>query len=183
VTPTVPVRVAWAVDLLDPQPDERLLEVGGGPGVSAALVYDRLSSGILHAAERSGTAIARTKARCAEHLAAGRLVLHQCALVDLDLPDASVDTAFAIDVNVFWTTDAAAELAAFRRVLVPRGRLAVLYGSASPQGGGLRARVLDPVAEAVHRAGFDDVQVVEAADGGGVLARSHAGRRGRSVLG
>ena len=167
----VPDRIRWAVDLLDPQPDERLLEVGGGPGVSAALVCERLTTGVLVAADRSATAIARTRARCAEHVASGRLQLRQQSLAELDLPDASVDTAFAIDVNVFWTTDARAELAVLRRVLVPGGRLAVLYGSASPQGGGLRSRVLDPVAEAVHRAGFGQVAVVEERDGCGVLAR------------
>ena len=58
-----------------------------------------------------------------------------------------------------------------RRVLVPGGRLAVLYGSASPQGAGLRARVLDPVAEAVRAAGFEQVEVVQERDGCGVLAR------------
>lgn len=169
-----PARISWAVDLLDPGPDERLLEVGGGPGVSAALVCARLTSGVLHAADRSATAIARTRARCAEHLTAGRLVAHQVALTDLDLPDASVDTAFSVDVNVFWTTDAATELAVLRRVLVPGGRLAVLYGAASPQGGSMRERVLDPVAEAVRRAGFVDVRLVEDQDGCGVLATSPA---------
>jgi ubiquinone/menaquinone biosynthesis C-methylase UbiE len=172
---TVPLRLRWAAELLDPRPDHRLLEVGCGPGVLACLLCERLTAGVVVASDRSATAIERTRARCSEHVASGRLLLRQQALADLDLPDASVDTAFSVDVNVFWTDDAAAELVVLRRVLVPGGRLAVLYGSASPQGASLHERVLGPVAEAVRRAGFGDVRVVDEADGCGVLAKSPDG--------
>lgn len=165
----VPVRVRWAVDLLDPRPDERLLEVGGGPGVCAALVCERLTTGVLVETDRSATAIARTRERCAEHLASGRLELRQQALTDLDLPAASVDTAFTIDVNLFWMSSAEVELRVLRRALVPGGRLAVLYGAGSPQGTSTRSRILDPVAGALRRNGFEQVEVVEQERGCGVL--------------
>jgi len=74
-TGRVPDRLRWAVDVVDPQPDEELLEVGCGPGVAAALVCERLASGRLHAVGRSATAAERTRRRGADHLASGRLHL------------------------------------------------------------------------------------------------------------
>ena len=56
----VPARIAWAVELLDLRPDDRVLEFGCGPGVAAGLVADRLSVvGRIVAVDRSATAVAR----------------------------------------------------------------------------------------------------------------------------
>ena len=168
----VPARIAWAVDLLDPQPADRLLEVGSAPGVAAALVCERLTTGHLVAVERSATGLRRIADRNAEQVASGRLVLRGCALADLDEPADSVDVAFSVNVNVFWTSSAERELSVLRHVLAPGGRLAVLYGSDVPKGTDLRARILDPVARAVSTAGFTVTDVPSEPAGCGVLARA-----------
>ena len=62
-----------AVDLLGPQPADAILEVGGGSGVSAALICGRLGSGRLVALDRSSVAGRRNAKRNTDHLAAGRL--------------------------------------------------------------------------------------------------------------
>jgi SAM-dependent methyltransferase len=168
----VPARVAWAVDLLDPQPADRLLEVGGAPGVAAALICERLTTGHLVAVERSATGLRRIGGRNAEHVESGRLVLRGCALADLDEPADSIDVAFAVNVNVFWTSTPERELSVLRHLLVSGGRLAVLYGSDIPNGTDLRARILDPVAQAVSTAGFTVTDVRSEPGGCGVLARA-----------
>lgn len=173
--PAVPARVAWAVELLDPSPDDVVLEVGGGPGVSAALVCERLTTGRLVAVDRSAVALERTGRRAAHHVAAGRLVLVNSALADAPLEPASVDRAFAVDVNLFWTRDAAAELDVLARALRPSGPLAVLYGSAGPTGPG---RVLGAVSAAVGRHGFTDVRTVVSSAGFGVVACRDPARGG-----
>jgi hypothetical protein len=43
--PGVPGRLRWAVELLEVAPDDQLLEIGPGPGVSVALVCERLTGG------------------------------------------------------------------------------------------------------------------------------------------
>jgi SAM-dependent methyltransferase len=179
--------VRWAVDVLDLRPHDRVLEVGGGTAASARLVLDRIPSGRLVALDRSVTASRRIAAALPREVDGGRLVVVTRALADVDadvrvdvdgdegdatLSPASVDVAFAVDVNVFWTSDAAPELAVLRRLLVPRGRLAVCFGADGPRAEAVRPRVLDPVARHVTAAGFVEVEVRAETDGVGVLARA-----------
>lgn len=167
-SPAVPARVAWAVDLLDPRPDDVVLEVGGGPGVSASLVCARLTTGRLVEVERSPVAVARTRARAAGHVDAGRLVVVEGELASARLEPSSVDRALALDVGAFWTADPAAELDVLAGALRPGAPLLVLYGADSPTG---PARVVPAVAAALGRHGFVGVRAVEAAEGWGVVAR------------
>jgi len=162
----VPDRLRWAVELVDPAADELLLEVGCGPGVAATLVCERLQTGRLLALDRSATAIARAARRNSGHLAAGRLVLQQCELRDLEIAPASLSHAFAIDVNVFWTTTAAAELQVLREALRPGGRMHLVYGV----GPGDPGRVSGAVAGRLASAGFDDIAVRESSSAFGLTA-------------
>lgn len=126
---TVPARVAWTVDLLDVQPDDGILEFGCGPGVAASLVAGRLvgGHGRLVAIDRSRVAVERTRGRNVDHIDAARMVAQQLALADLDVERHQFDKAFGINVNVFWTSTAAPELAVLARVLRPAGILYLAY--------------------------------------------------------
>ena len=148
----IPDRVRAAVELVDPQPGERILEIGGGPGVSAGLVCERLGDGQLLAVDRSAVAVQRTEARNAEHVATGRLVVRQASLDELDLEAASLDKAFCLNVNLFWTRDPAREVAILRAALREGGTLHVLYGT---DGTSTADRVTAPVAAALRARGFE----------------------------
>jgi SAM-dependent methyltransferase len=170
-----PVRVRWAVDVLDLRPDDRVLEVGGGTAASARLLLERIPRGRLVALDRSPTASRRIAAASPLDVDLGRLVVVTRALADVEdtlLTPASVDVALAVDVNVFWTSDAAPELRVLRRLIVPGGRLAVCFGTDGPRADAIRSRVLEPVARHVTAAGFVDVEVRAEQEGAGVLARA-----------
>lgn len=111
-------RHTWAVELLDLRPSQHVLEIGCGTGTASALAAERLTTGSITAIDRSATAIARATAT---HPAIRFLEATVEAL------DGSFDVAFAINVNLFWTGDAAAECAALRRLLTPAGVLVVVY--------------------------------------------------------
>jgi SAM-dependent methyltransferase len=171
VSTAVPPRIVWAVELLDPRADDVVLEVGCGPGVAAELVCRRVVAGRVVAVDRSPVAVERTARRNAGALADGRLQVVRSSLAELQLPRGSVDRAFCVDVNLFWTGDAAADLTVLRDVLRPGGHLFVLYGH-GPTGAD---RVCATVEAALRRHGFDGVTTVSSAAGSGVRARAPRG--------
>jgi SAM-dependent methyltransferase len=136
-----PEHARWAVAMLDPGPDDLLLEIGCGPGVAVALACERLAGGKVVAIDRSATAISRATKRNAEHVAAGRAVLLTVALEQLKPSDVLArqerfDKVFAMNVNLFWVRSPAKELDLIRRLLAPGGALYLFYGYGGPSSSG-----------------------------------------------
>jgi SAM-dependent methyltransferase len=167
-----PDRVRWAVQVLDPRPGELVLDVGGGPGLSTALLLAGVApSGRVVAVDRSEVACERTRSRNRDAVAAGTLEVVCCPLAAARLGAGTFDAALAVDVNVFWTSDASAELAVLRAALRAGGRLLLAWGAGGPTG---PERVLPTVVDGVRRAGLVDVQRLAGDGGAAVLARAPA---------
>lgn len=133
----IPRRVTEAVALLDVRPADRLLEIGCGGGVAIQRISPLLSTGTITAIDRSPHAVARATARNSDGIEAGRVTLARAAfsapaLAAAGLPDRRYDKIFAIDVNLFWTGPATAELALAADLLAPGGALYAFY---DPPGG------------------------------------------------
>lgn len=165
----IPARISWAAGLLDPGPADRLLEVGCGPGIAASLICPRLTGGSLLAVDRSATAVARTAARNAEHVASGRLVVRRAELADLT--ETGFDAAFTVDVNTFWTDPSGPALPTLAATVRPGGKLLILYGAGGPT---RSDRVTPGVAAAMTAAGLTAVRVLDDPDGFGVTAQRPA---------
>ncbi|GAA4925246.1 methyltransferase family protein [Actinomycetospora succinea] len=145
---TVPPRLLAAVDLVDPEPDARVLEVGCGRGVAAALLVDRLPRGHYTGIDRSATATAATAARLA-----GRGLVCATSLAAFEPDPGAFDLALAVNVNAFWTGPARAELAVLATALRPGGLLHLVYGSDG--GAAPRTDVVDRLADHLAAGGFD----------------------------
>ncbi|MCE7011410.1 class I SAM-dependent methyltransferase [Kibdelosporangium philippinense] len=161
----VPDRVRWALSVVDPGPADRVLEIGCGPGVAAALVCSLLETGHLLAIDRSAVAVRRTAERNASYVDSGRLSVKQVSLGELSLPPASLDKAFCVNVNLFWVGNPAAELAVLRKALRQGGQLYILYGDGPTK----HDRVTPMIADALRDNGFTQVEVLT---GGGVGVRA-----------
>jgi cyclopropane fatty-acyl-phospholipid synthase-like methyltransferase len=123
----VPKRLSWAVEQLHVDPSDRILEIGCGRGVAIELVCRALTTGRITAIDRSATATAAARARNAQCVRDGRAVVHTVALHEVSLPDDSLDKAFAVNVNLFWTGEAQDELDLIRRMLRAGGTLHLFY--------------------------------------------------------
>jgi SAM-dependent methyltransferase len=129
-TPAIPARVRWAVDNLQIQPGDRILEIGGGRGVAAALICERLRGGEFVGLDRSAIAIGASRDLNGAHVASGKARFIKAALADAKLAE-RFHKIFAINVNVFWLAPAN-ELVAIRRLLAPKGRFYLFYEPPSP---------------------------------------------------
>ena len=134
-TSAIPARIAWAVDQLAVGETDRILEIGGGRGVAAAVICARLARGSYLGIDRSETAVRASGVRNWEHVERGTARFEQQALQDVDptqLP--RFDKVFAINVNLFWTRPAQGELALVRQLLSDDGQLDLFYDSPTPAG-------------------------------------------------
>src|SRR6478672_9732711 len=101
--PAIPARIAWVVDQLAVGESDRILEIGGGRGVAAAMICARLTRGNYLGIDRSAAAVRASALRNREYVERGTARFEQQALQDVDptrLP--TFDKVFAINVNLFW---------------------------------------------------------------------------------
>ncbi|WNB86940.1 class I SAM-dependent methyltransferase [Cellulomonas sp. ATA003] len=127
-----PHRIRVAVDVVDPAPDARVLEIGCGPGVAMALLCERLPDGHVTGLDRSATAIARAERRLRRHLDAGRADLQHRELTTFHGDGRPYDVVLAVDVNAFWTGPAEAAASRLVDLLADDGVVHLLF--APPDG-------------------------------------------------
>jgi trans-aconitate methyltransferase len=163
VLQTIPARIRWAVDLMDVQPADHVLEIGCGPGAGAELICSRLTTGKLFAIDRSESGVDRTKRRNAKYVEAGRLTVRQIDLATLRVPVKRLHKVFSFNVNLFWVRECADEIALLHERLLPGGAVYLFYEANRPElvpnmvkkasaalaGGGFRVSVVEQKAPAV----------------------------------
>lgn len=151
MTERIAERFRWAVEMLDPAPSDRVLEIGCGHGVAVSLVCERLAGGTVVGIDRSKAMIERATRRNREHVAAGKARFEVVALGDMDVGGPKpFDKLFAVNVPIF-RADAAREAAVVRRLLEPIGVISLFeqHPSASRT-----RRVTTELETALERYGF-----------------------------
>jgi SAM-dependent methyltransferase len=123
----IPERIRWAVDVLDSDPSEEILEIGPGPGVAMALICDRLVDGHITAIDQSATAVGQASKRNAACIAAGKAAVLHTDLTKAAFEDLRFDQIFAINVNLFWVQPDGPHLPIVTDLLRPDGRLLLFY--------------------------------------------------------
>lgn len=148
---TIPARFRWAVDVMDIQPSDQVLEIGCGAGQAAGLVASRLDKGKILAIDRAEAAVDRTKRRNAAHVASGRLAVRHIDLATLRVPIKRLDKAFAIDVNLFWVRDCKDEVALLHERVLPGGSVNLFFDTSRPE---QVPDIISKTAEALTQGGF-----------------------------
>ena len=154
---TIPPRIKWAVDLMDVQPADQVLEIGCGPGAGAEAICAKLETGKLFAIDRSESGVDRTKRRNQKYVDAGRLVVRQIDLATLRVPVKRLNKVFAFNVNLFWVRPCDDEVALLHERVVPGGAVYLFYEAARPE---LVPNIVKKASENLLRGGFR-VSVVE----------------------
>ena len=112
------------VRLLDIGSEDRVLEIGCGPGVALADAARRASAGFAAGVDPSAVMVAQARRRCRAAIAAGRAEIEQAPAAALPYADGSFTRAFSVNALPHWPS-AQAGFAELRRVLRPDARVVV----------------------------------------------------------
>lgn len=145
---------AQVIELLDVRPEDKVLEVGFGPGVAVQLLLQRVPAGSVAGVDPSQEMVRQAAKRNADALLSHRADLRQSSAERLPFADETFDKALAINSMQVWP-DAGAGLREIRRVLKHGGKVALGFTvhSGQPREG---------VVELLGAAGFAQARIVDA---------------------
>lgn len=118
-------RNRWAVQLLDIQPTDRVIELGCGPGVALAALATRAIRGLVVGVDHSQVMIRQARRRNRAAIRAGRVRLVHAPVESLSIGDGPFDAALAVNTVGMWP-DPTARLREIGRLLRPGGRIALV---------------------------------------------------------
>jgi SAM-dependent methyltransferase len=118
-------RNLWAVQLLDIQPTDRVIELGCGPGVAISAVATRAVRGLVVGVDHSHVMIRQAHRRNKAAVRSGRVRLIHAPVEDLPNSYGPFDVAFAVNTVGIWP-DPTARLRELAGRLRPGGRIALV---------------------------------------------------------
>ena len=151
-----------AVELLDVQPDDAVLEIGFGPGSALALIAPRLRGGYVAGVDHSVVMLRQAARRNHKMMARGRVELRQASVAALPYEADCYTKVF--EVNTFHHWPAPEEnLQEVRRVMAPGGVLLLSLRMRHPTprrfaAPGYGESEIDAIEGLLRRAGFHDLQ-------------------------
>jgi ubiquinone/menaquinone biosynthesis C-methylase UbiE len=152
-------RNQWAVELLEVRPDDRVLEVGFGPGVAVELLAARATEGQVWGLDHSELMVRRATKRNQRDVETGRVKLVAASVLDPPRFEAPFDKALDINGVQFWS-DPVQGLVNLRDCLESGGRMVVIHQPREP--GATEADADEAgrkFGEMMRRAGFEPVLI------------------------
>ena len=153
-----------SVELLDPEPDDRVLDIGFGGGYSLLALASRMPRGRVVGVDRSPDMVSAAAHLIRQKKLQARVRVRRGDVVHLPFAAAMFDKVLCVNTIYYWP-DLGAALGEIARVLKPGGRLAVAFRS--PES--LRLVTLawdnfvryqpEEVSEAMRKAGFRGLRV------------------------
>jgi ubiquinone/menaquinone biosynthesis C-methylase UbiE len=142
----------WVAALLEIGPNDRVLEVGFGPGVVIQFLSTLTPGRYIAGIDPSPAMLGQARARNANGIKSGRVDLRLGSVERLPFDDDAFDKALAINSMQVWP-DPVAGLREIRRVMKPDGRIALGF---TPYSGQSQTGLTETLTEA----GFTAIKLV-----------------------
>jgi SAM-dependent methyltransferase len=165
VRPSNRQRNLRTVELLDIRPEDRVLEVGFGPGLALARAAELATAGKVVGIDHSELMLRQARRRNAKAIRAGRVELLIGSTDALPRVEGRYDKVLAVNVYMFWK-DPVSVLGSLRHLMKPGGVIAL---TVQPRRPGATADDTQAVAErmatSLRAAGFVEMwtQILEMA--------------------
>ena len=151
------------VELLGIRAEDRVLEIGCGPGVALAEAASRASRGFVAGTDPSPVMVAQARRRCRAAIAARRAEVRQAPAAALPYPEVSFTRAFSVNALPHWPS-AREGLAELHRVLRPDARVVVALrkqrqsAGVDPHAHGATAEQVASLCALLEELGYRDVE-------------------------
>ena len=119
-------RFVWACDVMSIRPNDKILEIGCGPGILVQQIAGRLTGGVITAIDRSAAMLKAANGRNREFIENGIAQFLPGEFLASELQRNAFDKIVAFNVNFFWKRSEE-ELKHIKKYLKPDGRLYIFY--------------------------------------------------------
>lgn len=119
-------RNMWAVEKMNIQPNDKVLEIGYGPGTTLKLISEKLGHGSIVGIDHSEIMYKQAFSRNAEGIKNKKVELLCGSLWDLIHPENSFDKILASNVHFFWK-EPQGEFDRLKKLLKTGGRLYLVF--------------------------------------------------------
>lgn len=152
----------FAVEILDVQPEDQILEIGFGHGHTIQKIAERAHQGVVAGVDISSVMVRQAAKRNRERIMAGRVEVSQGSVANLPYEFARFDKVLAVNNFQFWP-NAEFNLVEIQRVLRQDGLLVLCLRMKEPNKSfqfapGFSEEELEEIAGLVRWVGFRDVR-------------------------
>lgn len=152
-------RNAWAVSLLDVRPDDRVLELGFGPGLAIQEMARLATQGYVCGIDHSELMLRQATRLNAEAIGRGVVDLRPGSVEHLPAFDEPFDKILAVNATMFWR-EPVARLEELRRLLRSGGLIALAHQPRGPGASDETSAAWGREMEAaLAQAGFSEVRL------------------------
>lgn len=96
-------RIEWALEILEVKPNDKILEIGYGPGYSISLIADKLDEGVIMGVDHSPVMYKQACHRNEKAIRLKKAVIYKTDLASAKLHENYFNKILAINVHFFWT--------------------------------------------------------------------------------
>ncbi len=152
------LRNEWTLSLLNVEDDDRILDVGSGPGALIQMLAAQSRAGFIAGVDASPLMVRLASQRNTQAMRVGRVEIREGSALALPFEDASFDKALSANSVHIWP-DRLAGVKEMRRVLKPGGIIALVV---QPVWAKTESEVKDIGSDLVHlltTAGFQQARM------------------------